>query len=244
MIMIAIIGWTAVGQVSETVNNLSPNGHSWPAGRIELTEGLGARVTYRPVRSVLLRMASFNGMSIGEAAYLYRPTPGNEPRNRHLRLGRLAGLAPYKSKIGVGAWHFTSGGSDGVYVVADQTIYADPQQGARRLGAFGQLGFDRAHGDRFARYTGIGLAMSAPIRGRDDDEVGLALASARDHGSFAMPTGIPAAKGEATLELTYLAPITSRVAIQPDLQYVIHPDSSRTTRNALVALLQFEISFR
>ncbi len=58
-----------------------------------------------------------------------------------------------------------------------------------------------------------------------------------------MPIGIPAARGETTLECTYLAPITSRVAIQPDLQCVIHPDSRRTTKNALVAFLQFEISF-
>jgi porin len=204
---------------------------------------VGARVAYRPVRSMLLRAARFNGLSIGEAAYLVRPTPRNEPRNRHLRLGRLSGLPAYKAKIGVGAWHFTSGGSGGVYVVADQTIYSDPRLSARRLAAFGQLGIDRARGDRFARYTGIGLAMSAPVRGRDNDEIGLALASARNRSSYTTQTAIPATRGETTLECTYLAPITSRVAIQPDLQYVIHPDSRRTTKNALVAFLRFEISF-
>jgi len=203
----------------------------------------GARVEYRPVRSVLLRAARFHDLSIGEAAYLYRPAAGNEPRNPHLRLGRLAGLAPYQSKVAVGAWRFTNEGSDGAYVVADQTIAADPGQGARRLAAFGQLGFDRARGDRFARYTGIGLALSAPFRGRDNDEVGLALASGYDHARYTAQAGPPAAKGETTIECTYLAPVTSRVAIQPDLQYVIHPDSRRTTKNALVALLQFEISF-
>ncbi len=204
---------------------------------------VGARVTYRPVRSVLVRVARFNGLSIGEVAYLYRPTTANEPRNPHRRLGRLAGLPPYKAKIAVGAWHFTSGGSSGIYVVADQAIYTDPRQGARHLAAFGQLGFDRAHGDRFARYTGIGLAMSAPFRGRDNDEIGLALASARNRTSYTIETGMPVARGEATLECTYLAPITSHLAIQPDLQYVIHPDSRRTTKNALVAFVQFEISF-
>jgi porin len=204
---------------------------------------IGARVAYRPARSVLLRAARFNGLSIGEAAYLDRPTPTNEPRNRRLRLGRVANLPPYKAKIGVGLWRFTSGGSSGAYVVADQTIYSDPRQPARRLAAFGQLGFDRARGDRFARYTGIGLVMSAPIRGRDNDEVGLALASARNHSSYAIQAGVPATKGETTLECTYLAPITSHVAIQPDVQYVIHPDSNPATRNALVVFLQFEISF-
>src|SRR5712691_7382343 len=44
-----------------------------------------------------------------------------------------------------------------------------------------------------------------------------------------------AATAAVLLSIAYLAPITSRVAIQPDLQYVIHPDSRRTTKNALVA---------
>jgi porin len=186
---------------------------------------MGARVTYRPVRSVLLRAATFNGFSIGEVDYIHRPTSKNEPRSHHFRLGRLAGLPPYTAKIGVGAWRFSDGRS-GAYVVADQRI-------SRRIAAFGQLGTDRARADRFARYRGIGLVMSAPVRGRDNDEVGLAVASARNR----------TAGAETTLECTYLAPINSRLAIQPDLQYVIHPDTRRTTKNALVALLQFEIAF-
>jgi porin len=193
----------------------------------------GARLTYRPARSVLLRAATFDGLSIGEATYLFRPSSKNEPRNRRFRLGRLADLPGYQTKVGVGAWHFTNRGSSGVYVVGDQTIYTDPRQGARRIAAFGQLGIDRTRGDRFARYTGIGVVMSAPLHGRDNDEVGLALASARQR----------AAGAETALECTYLAPITSHVAIQPDLQYVIHPNGSRTTKNALVAMVQLEISF-
>jgi porin len=187
---------------------------------------LGARVTYRPARSVLLRAATFDGFSIGEAAYIYRPSQRSEPRNRRLRLGRLAGLPMYSAKIAFGAWRFSDSGSSGAYVVGDQMI-------SRRIAAFGQLGIDRSRDDRFARYTGIGLVMSAPLRGRDNDELGLALASARNRSS----------DRETTVEFTYLAPITSHVAIQPDLQYVIHPNTSRTTKNALVVMLQFEIAF-
>ena len=197
----------------------------------------GARIAYRPVRSVLLRVARFNDLSIAEAAFLDRPSSGNERRSHHLRIGRLAGLTPYESKIAVGAWQFTSGGSSGMYVAADHTLYASPREKARRIAAFGQLGFDRAHDDRFARYTGFGLVMSAPFRGRDNDEIGLAVASALNHAAAAFD-----AKGETTVEGTYLMPIHSHLAIQPDIQYVIHPDSRRT-RNALVALLQFEVSF-
>ena len=199
---------------------LSQNGPS-----IYPSTSLGARVSYRPVRGVLLRAAAFNGFSIVEADYLHRPAAKDEPRHHRLRLGRLAALPPYDAKLGIGAWRFSDGRS-GVYVVGDQRI-------TRGVAAFGQFGFDRARGDRFARSAEVGLAMSAPLRGRSNDELGLALASARSRSGGA----------ERTLECTYLAPITSRVAIQPDVQYVIHPNTRRATKNALVALMQFEISF-
>jgi porin len=48
---------------------------------------------------------------------------------------------------------------------------------------------------------------------------------------------------ETTLECTYLAPLTSRLAIQPDLQYVLHPNADLARKNALVASLRFELSF-
>ncbi len=182
---------------------------------------LGGRVAYRPAQSVLLRAATFNGMSIGEAAYLYRPSTRGESRRHRFRLGRLAGLPPYTAKIAIGAWRFSDGRS-GMYVTGDRRI-------SRRIAAFGQLGVDRARGDRFARYTGLGIVVSA----RKNDEVGLALASARDRNSHS----------ETALECTYLAPITSHLAIQPDLQYVIHPNTTRTTKNALVGILRFEIAF-
>src|SRR5437660_6728451 len=68
---------------------------------------LGVRITYRPVPSVLIRTAAFNGLSIGEVAYLRRPTATNDRRNHRLRIGRLAGMPPYSAKIALGAWRFS-----------------------------------------------------------------------------------------------------------------------------------------
>ena len=56
-----------------------------------------------------------------------------------------------------------------------------------------------------------------------------------------MTTGVPAA-GETTLELIYLAQISSWLSVQPDVQYVIHPRGTRLLRNATVLGLRVAIS--
>ena len=54
---------------------------------------------YRPVRSVVVRAAAFDGLVLGEVAYLFRPSGRELPRDIRFRLGRLAGLPPYKAKV-------------------------------------------------------------------------------------------------------------------------------------------------
>jgi len=187
------------------------------------------RVNYRPVNSVVMRAAAFDGLVLGEIDYLLRPSASGMPRDVRSRLGRLAGLPPYKAKLSIGAWRYTnSAGSSGVYLLGDRTIY---ENGARQVAAFGQLGIGDARANRFARYFGSGVVVNAPFANRSQDQLGFALASARSGSS-----------GETTLECTYLTPVTPHIAVQPDIQYVVHPSADRSTKNALVAFLRFEIS--
>ncbi len=257
----------------------SQSGRSGPS--IFPDTSLGARMAWKPARGVVLRAALLDGvpverpggreafahgdglLTVTEAAVLFRPASGESPRNPRFRLGRLAGLPPYATKIAVGAWYYTAKypdlsetdaagqpvehrGSSGFYALADQTIYTDRQLPARRVMLFAQFGAGDGRVNHFGRYTGIGTVMSAPIASRVNDEVGVSLAVAHNSAHFAAlqnATGSRAANAEATLECTYLAVLTSRLAIQPDLQYVMHPNSDRGNRNALVALLRFELSF-
>jgi porin len=88
--------------------------------------------------------------------------------------------------------------------------------------------------------------ISGLLNARENDELGVAMAVAHNSAHFAAQqsgAGRRVGREEATLECTYLAPLTSRLAIQPDLQYVIHPDTDLARKNALVAMLRFELSF-
>jgi carbohydrate-selective porin OprB len=47
---------------------------------------------------------------------------------------------------------------------------------------------------------------------------------------------------ETALELTYLAQLSGSLAVQADLEYVVSPGGSRTTRNALMPGLRIALA--
>ena len=55
--------------------------------------------------------------------------------------------------------------------------------------------------------------------------------------------GLPVTNAETTLELTYLIQVNSWLALQPDLQYVITPNTTTAIPNAWAFQLRFEMSF-
>ena len=201
---------------------------------------------------------------VGEAAYLIRPSLTQQPpRSPRFRIGRLAGLPPYTGKVALGGWHYTAKfadlshatptghpvqhqGSSGLYVLADQTVYVDREHPVRRLSLFGQLGLGDPRVNRFGGYTSAGLVLSGPCVARASDELGVAVAAAYNSAHFidqqrTMGTRVEGV--EVALEGTYLMQLTARLAIQPGVQYVLHPNTDPAIRNALVALLRFELSF-
>jgi porin len=199
---------------------------------------------------------------VGEVAYLRRPVGSEQPRSTRFRIGRGC-CGPYAGKFALGAWYYTATfdgladrgsdgrplryrGSGGVYLLADQVVHQEADRPERRLTVFGELGIGDPRVNRFAHYTGGGITASALIPGRAQDELGIAVAAARNGSQFIATRreqGMRASGSEVTLELTYLAQLASRLAAQPDLQLVMNPDTDPRARNAVAFLLRFELSF-
>ncbi len=194
---------------------------------------------------------------VAELALLGRPGTrmANDARTR---IGRNAMLAPYQGKLALGAWHYSTRlarldpatpmsvqrGASGFYLIGDRVIahgLVDPE---RTLSVFAQLGSGDPGVARFGKYVGTGLVVSSPLRGRSADEFGIALAIARNGAPYRrlQAADLSLTHTESTVELTYLAQITPWFALQPDLQYVIHPGTDRNVPNALVFSLRFELS--
>ncbi|MGL5837021.1 MAG: carbohydrate porin, partial [Sphingorhabdus sp.] len=54
----------------------------------------------------------------------------------------------------------------------------------------------------------------------------------------------PSKRSEVAFELTYRAPVTDWLTLQPDAQYVLNPGATPGIRNALIFALRAEFAWR
>ena len=232
---------------------------------------VGTRVDFKPSPNVVWRAAVLDGapvnrpgdgtrvfapgdgaLIVAEVALLSRPDTVSIPRQRRFVIGR-GGPRPYAGKLAIGAWYYTARfsdlvdtlpggasvrhrGSGGAYLIGDLSV--------RSVTAFAQLGLGDGRVNQIGGYLGGGLTLSAPFRNRAQDALGFAVAAARNGSHYEhaqIEAGTPAA-GETTLELTYLAQLAPWLAVQPDVQYVIHPGGTRATPNAVVPGLRIALA--
>ncbi len=145
-------------------------------------------------------------------------------------------------------------GDASVYGVVDQTVWRSPVRAARALNVFGRI--MGAPDDRNlidVAFNG-GLTVNDPLPGRPDDQFGIDLGIGHVSGRAAeldRASGLPAQGVETLVELTYLAQVARWLALQPDLQYIVHPggglldpaDPRHLIRNELVAGVRAVVTF-
>jgi len=199
---------------------------------------------------------------VAEVDFVDRPALKARPSNQRFRIGRQAMLGEYEAKVAVGGWYYTASfadlsetqsdgqpvhhsGSSGFYMLIDRLLYKRPDRPDQKLTGFVQAGIGDYRVNRFGSYLGAGLTLLAPFEGRSADELGIGLAYARNGSHYVSAQrmqGLPVTNAEKTIELTYLIQLNSWLALQPDLQYVISPNTTPVA-NALALQLRFEITF-
>jgi porin len=209
--------------------------------------------------------AAFRGgdglLAIAELASLSRggaDTPQAEMRDR---IGRLSSLEPYDDKLAAGVWRYAGRypdlsdtdaagnarmrrGSSGAYVVGEHLLIGTDAGSGKRLSAFAQVGFADARTNRFGGYAGAGLVGSGWGLIKDNDQLGVSVAHARNGNHYLRAQASQGVdRAETTVELSYLTQLSKYVTLQPDLQYVLHPNTDPSLANALVLQLRFEIAF-
>jgi porin len=206
----------------------------------------------RPGGGIHLFAPGDGALLVGEAALLARPDSSGGPRHRRFLIGR--GLSrTYSGKLALGGWYYTARfpdlvdtlatgmpvlhrGSRGAYLLGDQTVWSAGGGRPAVLAAFAQIGVGDPRVNQIGGYLGGGLTLTGPFPGRDQDELSLAVAMARNGSHYEraqLPSGTSTA-AETAVELTHLVQLGSWLALQPDAQYVIHPGGARGAPNALV----------
>lgn len=134
-----------------------------------------------------------------------------------------------------------SGGSMGIYALAEGRLYREPGTEAQGLSAFGRVGWANDRYNRFGGYTGAGLVYTGLLSGRSGDRAGVAVASAYNGTAYKAAqrrAGRPVADAEINLEGTYAAVITPWLTLTGDVQYVLNPNTDPSIPNAFLAGLR------
>jgi porin len=227
--------------------------------RAALLDGAPLR---RPNGSLAAFRARDGELFLSEVAFLQRPAPDRMQPNRRFRLGRFSNLPPYDHKLAFGAWHYTATfddlselqsdgrpvprhGSSGAYLITEVLLKSGDEKSQRRQSAFVQLGISDARSSRFGSYFGAGVVASAVASESANDELGLAIAVARNGSHFVeaqREQGLAVERAEITMELTYLVQLSRYLGLQPDVQYVVHPNTDPQLEDTLAATLRFELA--
>lgn len=221
--------------------DISRSGLNGPS--IYPVSALGATLTAVPSARWTFRLGLFDGIA-GEptrprAFVAERLGPGDGL----LAIGQIDYQLGQGSRIEGGAWHYTArvagprgdrASDQGAYLSVEAPIGLAP-----RLMGWVRTGFANGDAQAVAGYVGAGLVQTGTFDGRPDDRLGIAVAHAIIGDPAVDALGLSHA--ETSIELTYQAKLSERIAIQPDVQYIIHP-AGPAAPNALGLGLRLSLS--
>ena len=141
-------------------------------------------------------------------------------------------------------------GNWGIYGVADQMIW---RGGDRSVNLFVRAGYSPADRNLVSYYIDGGAGFKGIIPGRADDALTFGLSYAKISGdaiAFDNDAGNVARDHELLFELSYAAQLAPWWVLQPDLQYIVHPnggqnpdDPTQAFDHAFVAGVRSTITF-
>lgn len=202
----------------------------------------GIRVQHVSERGGVLRIAAIDVDASDEYDYGDAPFAGGP------MLALEYQWPLHAATVKTGVWRYTRN-SDSMYPGERGAQYGGYASVERRFGenlvAYGRIGAANADVSRIGLYTGGGIVHTGGLLRHRDDSIGFAIAYARNGRGYddAMhDAGVPVTSGEQAYELTWRVPLGEHVVLQPDLQFVVDPDSNPAIDDALVVILRVELS--
>lgn len=239
-------------------NDLGQSGMNGPP--IFPVGALGLRVKYTtPGKDFYAQYALTDGV----------PGDPNNPRGTHIQLnkgdGTLSilelGLTPqsraeeseYFNKTAIGFWRYSAKFNDldplnstlhpsqGAYFLAERTLMNEkdhPDQGLSGFVRYGVASKDIHQSD----WTGsLGLRYHGLIDGRDDDISALGVTVS--HASATFQRLNSSLGSETSIEATHRIQVKPWLALQPTVQYVLHPNMNPVRQNVWIMGARVEVNF-
>jgi porin len=210
-------------------------------------------------------------LNINEAAATWNKDPGSKGLSGSAKVGCWfqTGQGPEGNETFSYGSPAAVAYSSGFYGIIDQQLYTPTEKvtdsvfgknpftsgkdilpsagcSGKGLASFLQMGFDPQEVSVSTFYTSAGLVYTGLIPTRDADKLGISFAYA-DISNYlknkAAEAGACGASFEAVSELTYSIRLAPAIAIQPDVQYILHPGGTRDYGNALVVGVRAVVDF-
>lgn len=237
-----------VGSSHGIGKDISQTGQNGPS--IFPVTSLAARIAVSPAKGWTLRAAVLDGMP-GDPVRPKRTTIKLGNGDGALLIGEIEAALP-QGKLLFGHWRYTARfddfaggtarGNDGWYLRGEHRLTHEADSSDQGLNGFFRLGVADGKFNTFGSFASAGLNYTGPIKGRDSDQLGLAVAAALTSDQYRLTK--PADKSEAAFELTYRAALTDWLTVQPNVQYVINPGANTALGNALAFGLRTELTMR
>jgi porin len=209
---------------------------------------------YRPAEGWTAQLGLFDGVA-GDPAH--KGAAFAVKFEGALVIGQIERRLGDAARFEGGAWLYTGGfpalepsrdgrqtrvsGDAGVYALLEGQLAKKPEDEQGGLSGWIRAGLANGDINIVQNYLGTGLVYTGPFQGRDQDEVGVAIARA-GFGRGARAAG--AADGreidgaETDVEASYRYAFADWLNIQPDMQIVFRPHGDTRIRNALIAGLR------
>lgn len=202
-----------------------------------------------------LAIAELGLLSFGRQTVQAEETPST--RQSRSIVGREVDSG-YRAKFAIGAWSYSKNyvserygttipsvtdneNDKGLYIITDWKWNPNPRKSYQELSIFGRVGFTENQVSRFRSYSGGGITYQGLIPGDPNGLLGFSVASVQGSTLFQQLNG-QIDDFETVLEFTYLTHVIPWLTIQPDIQYVISPNASPNTPNALVVGIRTDIT--
>jgi porin len=226
------------------------------------TTALALTGFYRPAQDWTVQLGVFDGVA-GDPDHLKRFVAVKlSTRDGALLVGQVERRFGDVARAEVGAWLYTAdfvaldqidatgdarriSGDAGVYALMEGRLFSKSDSPESGLSGWVRVGVANSDINPVATYVGLGLVYTGLIKGRDTDEVGVAMARAgfgAPARSAAARSGITLADAETDFEITYRYAFRDWLTLQPDIQYVIHPSANRALGNAIVVGLRLSFT--
>ncbi len=135
-------------------------------------------------------------------------------------------------------------GTWGGYLLAERILFVNPSDPGEYLSGFVRAGFADRRVNPVDAYLGLGIVCTRSFIRHYQDQIGLGIMAA--HAGDAITATAGAGEGahawEIACELSYRAQVNAWFALQPDLQYIIHPGFDPALRNALIIGVRMELA--